>query len=326
MRARSRVRARIDTVPVRRRAYIGLCVASVGWASAFLCGKVALAELSALTAGAWRYGLAALVLLPFAWRRRGAADVRAAWRPLAIMVVCGGVLYPWAFLAALQRTSATNASLLVALNPALTCLLAPLVGESWTRSGLLGIALALVGAALVITHGDVAVLTRLTAAHGGDLLALVAAAVWAMFNLAARGVVAHVPHARINAIVYGLGGAALFALAGPEHPWQQVTNASAAALAALAAMAVLSSVLAGQLFLYGVHRIGVSRTVVFIYLVPVLTAAAATLFLGEPLLPAQIVGGAAVLAGVWVTTRAARPRGGASLRRQVGVEVGEPVG
>jgi drug/metabolite transporter (DMT)-like permease len=264
-----------------------------------------------------------LILLPFAWRRRRAANLRAAVVPLAVMVVCGGVLYPWTFLAALARTSATNTSLLIALNPALTFLLAPLVGESYTRRGLLGIALALSGAALVITHGDLAVLSSLSAAHSGDMLAFVAAAFWATFNLAARGVVAHLPHAVTNALVYGLGCCALFALAGPQHPWQQITAASPAALAALVAMVVLSSVLAGQMFLYGVHNVGVNRTVVFVYVVPVLTALASRLFLGEALLPAQIAGGAAVLVGVWVTTRVPRAVSAAPLRPRAGAPANE---
>jgi drug/metabolite transporter (DMT)-like permease len=302
----SRLRAHIGAIPVSTRAYAGLCVASLAWASAFILGKVVLAQIGALSAGAWRHAIAALVLLPFAWRRRGAANLRAARLPLAVMVVCGGVLYPWAFFAALQRTSATNTSLLIALNPALTFLLAPLVGESYTRRGLLGIALALTGAALVITHGDLAVLRGLTSAHSGDLLALVAAAIWATFNLASRGVVTHLPHALTNTLVYGLGCLGLFALAAPEHPWQQVAAASPAALASLLAMVALSSVLAGQLFLNGVHSVGVARTVVFVYMVPVLTAVFSSLFLGEPLLGAQLAGGAAVLAGVWVTTRAPR--------------------
>lgn len=323
MHAQHRFAARVALIPASTRAYAGLCVASMAWASAFIFGKVVLAEISALSAGAWRHALAALVLLPFAWRRRGAANLRAALVPLAVMVVCGGVLYPWTFLAALQRTSATNTSLLVALNPALTFLLASLVGERYTRRGLLGIALALFGAALVITRGDLAVLTGLGSAHSGDLLALGAAAVWATFNLASRGVVAHLPHALTNALVYGLGCLALFALAGPEHPWQQIAAASPAALGALAAMVALSSVLAGQLFLYGVHSVGVSRTVVFVYIVPVLTAVASTLFLGEPLLASQITGGAAVLAGVYVTTRSPRAPIGPPVRRYTGASVSE---
>jgi drug/metabolite transporter (DMT)-like permease len=70
----------------------------------------------------------------------------------------------------------------------------------------------------------------------------------------------------------------------------------------IVAMAVLSSVVAGQLFLVGVRTVGVARTVVFVYLVPVLTALLSALFLGEQLTLAQALGGAAVLAGVAVTT------------------------
>jgi len=298
----------------------------MAWASAFIFGKVVLAELSPLSAGAWRHLVAALVLLPFAWRGRGTANLRAALLPLALMVVCGGVLYPVTFFAALQRTSATNTSLLVALNPALTFLLSPLVGEHYTRRGLFGITLALMGATLVITHGDLAVLTSLSPSRVGDLLAVGAAAIWATFNLGSRRVVAHLPHALTNTVIYGLGSVALFILAVPEHPLQQAVHATPAALGSLAAMVLFSSVLAGQLFLYGVHSIGVGRTVVFVYMVPVLTAAASTVFLGEPLLPPQIIGGAAVLAGVYVATRAPRAGGVAAVEAQAVARVsGAPV-
>lgn len=294
-------------VPVRTRAYAGLCVASVAWASAFILGKLVLAEITALPAGAWRHAIAASVLAPIAWRGRHSANVRAALAPLAVMVLCGGVLYPWTFFAALSRTSATNTSLLIALNPALTLLLAPLVGEPYTRQRLVGVSLALLGAVLVITHGDLSVLTSLAAARPGDLLAVLAAGLWASFNIASRRVVVHLPHAMTNAIVYGLGCVALFVLAGPEQPWQQLASASPRALAALGAMAALSSLIAGQLFLFGVHSVGVGRTVVFVYIVPVLTAAASAVFLGESLVLAQVLGGAAVLAGVYVTTRSPHP-------------------
>jgi len=323
MSARRRIAARVAGIPSGTRAYVGLCVASLAWASAFILGKFVLAELGALTAAAWRHAVAALILLPFAWRRRRAANWSAALLPLALMVVCGGVLYPSIFFAALARTSATNTSLLIALNPALTFLLAPLVGESYTRRGLIGIALALSGAALVITHGDLAVLTSLTAARSGDLLAFGAAMIWATFNIASRGVVAHLPHAMTNTVVYGLGCMALFALAAPQHPWAQVAGASPLALGALCGMVLLSSVLAGQLFLYGVHTVGVNRTVVFVYIVPVLTAAGSALVLGETPLPAQVVGGAAVLAGVWVTTRTPAAPSGAAPHRPVVAQADE---
>ena len=81
-----------------------------------------------LVLATWRYVVASLVLLPFVLRAPasavpGRAPAAGALLPLGIMVLSGGVLYPWLFLAALARTSAANASLLIALNPIVTLLL-----------------------------------------------------------------------------------------------------------------------------------------------------------------------------------------------------------
>lgn len=68
-------------------------------------------------------------------------------------------------------------------------------------------------------------------------------------------------------------------------------------------MAVLSSVVAGHLFLTGVRTLGVSRTVVFVYVVPVLTAVLSAIFLGDSFVAPQAIGGTAVLAGVYLSTQ-----------------------
>jgi drug/metabolite transporter (DMT)-like permease len=83
--------------------------------------------------------------------------------------------------------------------------------------------------------------------------------------------------------------------------------ASPSAVAAVVVMAALSSALAGQLFLIGVRAVGVTRAAIFVNFVPVLTAGLAALLLDERLEAAQAVGGAAVLAGVWWTTRRRLP-------------------
>src|SRR5690606_34006080 len=117
-----------------------------------------------------------------------------------------------------------------------------------------------------------AVLAGLATARRGDLLALAAAGLWATFNVASRRAVTHLPHAMTNALVYGGGSLITLLLAAPEAPFAQLAAASAGVRAALAFMILGASVLAGQLFLYGVHTVGVGRTVVFVYFVPVLTA------------------------------------------------------
>jgi len=135
-------------------------------------------------------------------------------------------------------------------------------------------------------------------------VALAAAATWATFNLTSRRVVGHLTPAFTNCVIYALGAVALYVLGSGDRPWAQLAAATPSAVAGVVVMAVLSSVIAGQFFLIGVRTVGVGRTVVFVYLVPVLTALMSTTLLGEQFLPAQAVGGATVLAGVYWTTRA----------------------
>src|SRR5206468_2072562 len=205
-----------------------------------------------LVVAAWRYAVAAAILLPFALRQRPADGLGRAAGPLALMVVCGGVLYPWLFLLALSRTSATNTALLIALNPVLTLLFSPLVGERLDRRRLLGVLVALAGAATVITRGDPAHLAALSLGSG-DLVALAAAATWATFNLTSRRVVGHLTPAFTNCVIYALGAAALYVLGRGESPWAQLAAATPTAVAGVVVMAVLSSVIAGQCRL--LHRL-----------------------------------------------------------------------
>jgi drug/metabolite transporter (DMT)-like permease len=283
-------------------AYTGLVVSTFCWASAFIAGKIVLEEMTPLAVGAWRYALAGLVLLPFAWRQRPASSVRAVALPFAVMVVCGGLLYPWLFLLALQRTSATNTSLLIALNPVFTVLLAPLIGEVLTRRRLAGVLVALAGAATVITRGSLDALKSLEM-NGGDLLAVAGAVTWAAFNLASRKTMVRLTPALTNSVIYLTGCVGLGMIGFGDDPWGQLTHASTAALGSIVAMALLSSVVAGQLFLVGVRTLGVSRTVVFVYVVPVLTAILSALLLSEGFTAPQAVGGVAVLGGVYLSTQ-----------------------
>lgn len=315
----------METIESARRenlARLGLTTAALFWATAFIAGKVVLAEMTPLTAAAWRFVIAGGVLFPIAVRLfPGWSAMRSAARPLALMVLCGGVLYPWIFMNALARTTAANTSLLIALNPVFTLCVSGLVGERLSMRNAIGAVLALTGAAMVITRGDWAAVTQLTALNSGDLLALMAAACWACFNLCSRGVAVRLPHAFTNGLIFGVGGIALCVMARGDAPIQQLVAASPAALACLGVMAILSSVLAGLLFLQGVRVLGVNRTVLFIYLVPPLTAGLSLVLLGESLHLSQLVGGALALCGVYWATKP--PASQTSLGKLEPVAVGE---
>ena len=171
------------------------------------------------------------------------------------------------------------------------------------RARVLGAGLAFAGAITVISRGDLHELLALRI-DTGDAFALAAAGCWATFNLTSRLVVDRVPGVDGQSRgVLGRSGRDVRARSGRGTRSRSSRNATAPALAALVGMALLSSVVAGQLFLVGVRDAGVGRAVVFIYLVPVLTAVLSVLLLGEALSGAQLAGGAAVLLGLLLTTR-----------------------
>jgi drug/metabolite transporter (DMT)-like permease len=124
--------------------------------------------------------------------------------------------------------------------------------------------------------------------------------------LTARHVVGRVSPTVTNFTIFSLSGLVLFAIGLPEAPVAQLVAAPRSVWLGILVMALLSSVIAGQLFLTGVRIVGVSRAVTFVYLVPVLTAVLAAVSLGERFTAAQALGGAAVLLGVALASRADR--------------------
>lgn len=289
-----------DRAEIRARelAYLGLLIATVGWGGAFVAGKLALRDFTPLATSAWRFVAASALILPFAAPQLRRASFGPVAGTLALMVVCGGVLYPWLFMAALDRTSATNTSLIISIMPVLTYALCPLIGERISRRHWLAMALALAGAVVVITRGEVARLIALRSLNLGDLLAFCAAVVWSIFNLASRRTVAGLPTPLINFLIYGIGGVVLLGLAAPEQPLQQLASAGRIGLGGLIFLAIVPSVLSGHIYLHAMRVLGVSRTVPFIYCVPFVTAAMAAGVLGEELMISQAAGGAAILAGL----------------------------
>ena len=74
----------------------------------------------------------------------------------------------------------------------------------------------------------------------------------------------------------------------------------------LAYFAIFPGILAYGFWNYAVHSIGPSRAAIFIYLTPVFASILASIFLGESLGLFHVIGGAFILAGLLLATRAGR--------------------
>jgi drug/metabolite transporter (DMT)-like permease len=105
------------------RTYLSLTLAAILWGANFNLVKPVLAEMPPLAAGAWRYLIAATVALVLLLFGRGRLRVRDLKAYLLISLF-GVIGYNIFFFLALQHTSAVNASLIMALNPLLTAVVA----------------------------------------------------------------------------------------------------------------------------------------------------------------------------------------------------------
>lgn len=165
-----------------------LVLATLFWAGNFVVGERVVRVLDPLSLTWWRWALSALPLLALAhlverpdWR---AALVR--WRALLALGLVGAAGYPLFLYAALRHTSAVNAAVINAVNPAVIVAAAVLLGQATAgRRTWAGVGLGFVGVLTVLTDGDVGRLAGLRL-NAGDLLMLGAVLAWTAYTLGGR--------------------------------------------------------------------------------------------------------------------------------------------
>jgi drug/metabolite transporter (DMT)-like permease len=221
---------------------------------------------------------------------------RAALFALASGVCFGTDLAMWN--TSLVRTSVATATLLVNTTPIHVGLYARLVlGERLSPRFVAGAGLALGGAALLlgISRHDLE-------QTEGALLALAAALFYAGYLLCMKSARSH-GDAAPALLLSNLGATAvlgLYALAGRE-PMSGFPAASWAAMAATAAVSQLGGVFA---IVWALRYLSTTVASVGLLAQPVCTALLGWWILGEPLSPPQAAGGAVVLLGIALASRA----------------------
>ena len=283
------------------------CLASAaGFGAMGVFGKLAYDE--GVTVGtllSTRFVLAAVVFwLILVCARGGIRELRSLTRrDLIIAIALGAVGYgaqAGAYFAALDRLDASLLALLVYTYPVLVAVAAIAIGrEPARRTTAVSLALASTGLVLVLAGAAAGALDAL-----GTALGLTAATVYTGYILISDGVTARVGPLALSTLVCTGAGVSLTlaGLAGGDLDPGAVT---AEGYAWLAALALVSTVGAVALFFAGLRRVGPTAASILSTLEPVVTVALAFAVFGESLSPAQLTGGALVLAAV-LTVRAPR--------------------
>ena len=210
--------------------YLILLVANLVFATGYSVSRIVLADVGPATLGLARVLIGAVLLLGWAARRSGARP-RVRWTGgdrvrVALMGVVGFALAfafgNWG----LAHSTASNAALLITVEPTTLLVLSPLLlGERLSRRETIGAALTLVGAVLVVVNG-VPGLTRSLMPHWrGDLVLILSGIAYAAYSLLGRGVLSRHPVAVVTAHSVVWGAISIAPLAwlewdlGPPPAW-----------------------------------------------------------------------------------------------------------
>ena len=289
--------------------YVKLTLVALFWGGTFIAGRILAGSMSATGAATGRFAIAALLLTALTWTFEGGLPTLSGRQIVTTFALgaTGIFLYNVCFFAALARMPAGRTALFVALNPVATAvLLSVVVRERLSPARWGGIAVALFGALVVISRGQLLrVLTDLGDTFGGgERYMLCAVLSWAAYTVIGRRALDGLSPlaATAYATLWGLAlliVAHLFsphAGAGAPLTWQ--------AAASMLYLGAIGTVIAFVWYSQGIRELGAARAAVFTNLVPVFGVLLSVALLGEPLSASMLVGGALVIAGVALTNRA----------------------
>lgn len=246
-----------------------------------------------------RYGLASAIFIGIAVAAERALKLERRDLGLILAATVALVLNQFAFVYALDTTSASTIALLLGATPAIAALiglalgLERLSGRFWVAT-----AVSFVGVALVAAGSG----SSLSAGWVGIALGLAAAASWAVYSIAIAPLMSRYSASRISAVVLPLGWVAIALVGTPQTASQDYgLGWEIWVLLVLATLGPL--VLTNILWFRALHGIGASRATLIANLQPFVSAVVAVVLLSETMTLLQVAGGVLIGGGILLARR-----------------------
>lgn len=290
-------------------AYLVLLVANAIYGTSYVATRIVLHDVGPATLAVARLALGAVVIVPLAFLQ-GARDRRLSradrWNVFWMGVLGFAAAFGFANWG-MARSTATNAALLITVEPISLILLSPVfLGERLTRRELVGAVLTLVGAVCVVLNGFPGLSVTFAPHWRGDILLVLSGLSYAAYSLIGRGVLARHAALPVTAwsIVWGLVAmlpfGALEWLDGHRPVWTPV------AIWGTVYLAIAVTALGYLVWNYALERVEAPRLALFVNVQPVVGALLGVWWLREPLTVFTVIGGLLVLLGLHLAMRAGR--------------------
>lgn len=287
-------------------AYLLLTFTALFWAGNSIIGRAAREFVPPIALSFWRWTLAFLLLLPLAWPylKKDWPVLRRRWPILLLFGSFGIGAFNTLLYSGLQHTTALNAMILSAAQPAMILVAGMLLfRDRTTRSQLLGILLSLVGVLIIVSRGEPQVLLGLRL-NFGDALILLGGLLWSVYAVYLRKRPQVHPLSFLAATLFvGVFVVLPFYLVELSRG-RLIVPAPESALT-IAYVCLFPSLIAYLFYNRGVELIGSARTAQYLNITPAFGAILSILLLGEMPGAYHAIGVILIGAGIFLAERRA---------------------
>lgn len=261
----------------RMKAILGASSTIAVWATAFPFGKVALQSVDALTLSVARVvGGAILMLIIGVFK---GLHIPTSWREWGLYILLGATgnfVYQVVFNEGLRTIPAATSSIIMALTPMTTALMALVVYKDKIRPiGWIFTITAFIGVAVIILWNSTLTIPM------GAIWTLIGMILFAVYNILNRGLSLK-GYNSITIAMWSMFTGAIMALPFADHAIEMIVQAPLSAQLAMVYLAFFSSALGFVFWSYAFeHAEKVSDVTNFMYISPIVAAVVAAFLLGE---------------------------------------------
>lgn len=284
--------------------YAASFFATIIWAGNFIAARALAWQIPPFQFNFWRWVIAFVFLLPFAWPhlKNDLPLAKKHYAYISLMAIIGITLMNSFIYKAGETAESLNMALIMPATPAVITILAWLFyGEkiSWRR--FYGLVICISGILILITRGDFHKLIDLEF-KSGDIWTLGCMLCFALYSLFLRKRDCEISSLGFNVIVFGAGIifslpiviAEMYFLPLPVFSWKIATGVLYSGIGC--------SAIAFWLWTIGVDKLGPVKAGFVYYSLPVFAGIMAKIILDENVTLAQIMGGILIISGIFTAT------------------------
>jgi len=281
---------------------IGLALITVIiWSGNYVIAKGIAKQLPPVSLAFYRWSLASVCILPFAYKKIAAQK--------AIMLANKGYIF-WTALTGVaifntfiylagHYTSAINLALIGTTSAPVfaSCMAAFFLKEHIGTWRITGMVICITGILYLLCQGS---LQKLASFHfgKGDVLVLISAFTFAIYNTLVRKKPAGISPIAFLAIIFTLGSLCLLPFFVVETVQSAAVHWTGNMVAIILYLGIGNSIIAFFCWNASIERLGASGTALFGNLIPVFSTIEAVLFLGETFSSIHLISGVLVIAGL----------------------------